>query len=62
MGFLRKMFFWGFDEIVDFFWVITKLVYLGGHFYTFKGFFLRSRYRIGIFLGLLNFKYFFWFV
>ena len=26
----------------------------------FRGFFLRSRYRIGIFFGLLKFQIFFW--
>ena len=30
-----------------------------GHFYAFKGLFLRSRYRMGAFLGSLNFQKFF---
>ena len=30
---------------------ILNLDYLWGDFYTFKSFFLRSRYRIGIFVG-----------
>ena len=29
--------------------IFTKLGYFGGHFYTFKGFFLRSMYRLRIF-------------
>ena len=32
---------------------------LRGHFYAFQGLFLRSRYRMGIFLGLLKIKIFF---
>ena len=41
---------WGSSQI----WTIY-----GGHFYSFLGLLLRSRYRMGIFLGLLNFKIYF---
>ena len=34
--------------------VITKLGLFEGHFYAFRGLFLRSRYRIGIFFGVLE--------
>ena len=46
----------GYDEIVDI-WGHHKMNYFGGHFLYILGLFLRSRYRIGIFLELLNFKY-----
>ena len=62
--------FWGYEDFVDIFWVITKLGQFEGHFYAIKGLFLRSRYRFGIFfwvakisnifLGCLKFLIFFW--
>ena len=64
-GGFKKRNFLGYDEIVDIFWVVTTGLFLwgggGGHLYyiyTFKGFFLRSKFRIGIFLGVLYDKYF----
>ena len=51
----------GYEDFVDIFlessqnWTIFR-----GHFYAFKGLFLRSRYRIGdIFFGCLNLHFFF---
>ena len=35
-------------------WII-----FGGHFYEFKGLFLRSRYRMGVFFGLQKIQIFF---
>ena len=46
-------------DIVDIFWVITKLDYFRSHSYKFKFIFLWSKYRIEIFLGLLNSNYIF---
>ena len=36
---------------MDILWVMQIWTSLRGHFYAFKGTFLRSRYRNGIFLG-----------
>ena len=33
---------------------------LRGHFYAFKGLFLRSRYRMGVFFGVAKIQIFFW--
>ena len=52
--------FLGCEDFVDIFlgssqnWTIFK-----GHFYAFYGLFLRSRYRMGLFLGFLKLKIFF---
>ena len=50
----------GYEENVDIFWGHSKTgLFLENHFYTFYSFFLRSRYRIGLFLGgSFNFEYF----
>ena len=51
------MIFWGYHESVDILGgFITNPDYFGDDFYTFKDFFLRSRYKIGIFLGVAYFK------
>ena len=53
LGFQKNEYFLGYEDFVDIFgrssqnWTI-----FWGHFYAFKGLFLRSRYRMGdIFLG-----------
>ena len=40
MGFTKNEKFWGMMILWIFFELITKLAYLRGHFYAFKGFFL----------------------
>ena len=61
-GVFRKInIFLGCEDFVDIFlgssqnWTIFK-----GHFYEFYGLFLRCRYRMGLFLGFLKLKIFFW--
>ena len=61
LGVFRKMnIFLGYNDFVDIFlgssqnWASLRLISM-----QFRVFFLRSRYRIGIFLGLLKFQIFF---
>ena len=49
LGVFRKIFL-GYEDFVDIFGVSLKnLTIFGCHFYVFKGIFLWSRYRMGIF-------------
>ena len=51
----------GYEYFVDIFWGHSQnWTIFRGHFYAFKGIFLRSRRRMGVFLGLLKFQIFFW--
>ena len=52
--------FWGFEDFVDIFLGSSQnWASLGVISMQFRVFFLRSRYRIGIFFGLLKFQIFF---
>ena len=56
--------FWGYEDFVDIFfgssqnWASLRVISMLN--YIEMGLFLRSRYRIGIFFGLLKFQIFFW--
>ena len=58
-GFQKNEYFWGYEDFVDIFggssrnWANLRVISM--HFRVF----LRSRYRIGIFFGLLKFQIFF---
>ena len=55
-GFQKNEYFWGYEDFVDIFlgssqnWASLRVISM-----HFRVFFLRSMYRIGIFLGLLKF-------
>ena len=51
-GFRKINIFWGVKILWIFFGVITNWTIFRGHFYAFYGLFLRSRHRMGIFLGV----------
>ena len=58
-GFQKNEYFWGYEDFVDIFWVITKLDYIKGPFQCIFGSFLKVKVQNGrYFLGLLNFKSF----
>ena len=66
-GFLEKWIFFGYEDFVDIFGGSSQyLTVFRGHFYAFLGLFLRSMYRVGVFIyfffwgggGCYNFKYF----
>ena len=53
--------FWGYDDFVVIFWGSSQnLTILRGHFYVFKGLFLRSRYRMGDIFGAAKISNIFW--
>ena len=51
--------FWGMKNLWIFFGGSSQnKTIFRGHFYAFKGLFLRSRYKMGDIFGLVKFKYF----
>ena len=58
-GFEKNEYFWGYKDFVDIFWGHHKIGLVWGSFQCLLGSFLRSRYKIGIFFGLLKFQIFF---
>ena len=65
--YFRKIYFFFFggggggrEDFVGFLGFITNWTIFRGHFYAFKGLFLRSRYRMGDIFRLLNFNIFLW--
>ena len=52
--------FWYEDFVDNFLGSSQNWAILRGHFYAFKGLFLRSRYRMGDLFGLLEFRIIFW--
>ena len=57
-GFQKNVYFWGYKDFCGYFWRTSQNLttcLFRGHFYAFKGLFLRP---MGIFLGCRNFSYF----
>ena len=50
-GFQKNKYFLGYEDFVDIFWGSPQnWAIFRGYFYAFEGFFLRSLYRMGIFV------------
>ena len=50
--FQKNEYFWGYDDFVDIFGVITKLAYIKGSFLCILGSFLRKRFRVEDIFGV----------
>ena len=54
--FRKKKYLLGYEDFVEVFLGSSQNWTIRGYFYAFLGLFLRSLYKLGIFLGLLKFQ------
>ena len=61
LGFQKNKYFLGYEDFVYIFWGPSQnWTIFRGYFYAFKGLFLWSLYRMGIFLGVAKISDIFW--